>query len=106
MPIRPEDNPKPYKKGQSGNPAGKPKGTLNRSTIIKRWLEAAEDVQNPITGKNERLTQADIMTLALIKEARKGNVNAYKELMDSMFGTKPQTIIQEGEGASFTLKLS
>ena len=28
-----------FKKGVSGNPKGKPKGTLNRSTIAKKWLE-------------------------------------------------------------------
>lgn len=30
----------PFKKGQSGNPAGKPKGTLNKATAeVRGWLE-------------------------------------------------------------------
>jgi hypothetical protein len=33
-----ECNLTPWQAGQSGNPAGKPKGSLNRSTILKRYL--------------------------------------------------------------------
>ena len=53
-------------------------------------------VENPITKQKEQLTQADIMTLAMIKQARSGNVGAYRELMDSMFGKIP--IVQELTG--------
>jgi hypothetical protein len=81
-----EDNLKPFKKGQSGNPAGRKKGSRNRKTIVKQWLDAEETIKNPITGDKEMLSQADIMTLALIKKARNGDVQAYKELMDSGFG--------------------
>ena len=35
-----EENLIPYKKGQSGNPNGRPKGSKNRSTIAKKWLQA------------------------------------------------------------------
>ena len=86
MPIRPEDNPKPFRKAQSGNPKGRPKGTRNRSTIVQQWLESSEVIINPLTGKNQRLQQSDIITLALIKKARKGDVQAFKELMDSGYG--------------------
>lgn len=75
-----------FKKGQSGNPNGRPKGSRNRSTVAKQWLEVIQDVKNPITGKTEGLEQQDIMTLALIKKARNGDVSAYKELMDSAYG--------------------
>ena len=81
-----EENLKPFKKGQSGNPKGREKGSRNRSTIAKHWLEMEEMAKNPITGVKERMQQQDIMTLALIKKARSGDVQAYKELMDSSFG--------------------
>ena len=32
-------NLKPFKKGESGNPNGRPKGSKNRSTIMEKWLE-------------------------------------------------------------------
>jgi hypothetical protein len=87
------------KKGTTLNPKGRPKGARNRSTLAREWLEVSEKVKNPITGVIEQLEQQDIMTLALIKEARKGNVQAYKELMDSAYGkvTQPTDITTQGD---------
>ncbi len=89
-----EDNIKKheFKKGQSGNPAGRPKGSLNRSTIARKWLKAARKGKNPISGEDEVLTQEDIITLALIRKAMDGDVSAYKALMDSGYGTAKDTI--------------
>lgn len=86
------DNLIPFVKGQSGNPNGRPRGTRNRSTLVKEWLEVEQSVVNPITKKTEVLSQSDIMTLALIAKARKGDVSAFKELMDSAFGKVQSTI--------------
>jgi hypothetical protein len=87
----------PFVKGQSGNPKGHPKGLQNRSTVAKRWLTTSESFTNPITGIKEVLTQEDIVTLAQIKEARKGNTNAYRALLDSAHGQPRQTIDLESE---------
>ena len=73
-------------KGETANPNGRPKGARNRATIVREWLETMESYVNPITKEKERLSQADIITLALINKARKGDVAAFKELMDSGFG--------------------
>lgn len=75
-----------WKKGQSGNPKGKPKGTPNRSTIVSKWLEVEETVQNPLTKKMQKLTQEDLITLAQISQARKGNVRSYLALKDDKYG--------------------
>lgn len=91
------ENLKSYKPGESGNPNGRPKGSKNRSTIAKQWLEINEKTSNPITGKTELLTQEDLLTLAQIKKAREGDVNAYKALMDSAYGTPNQKIDQTTE---------
>ena len=91
-----EDNLKPaWEKGESGNPNGRPKGSKNRSTIARRWLEVNQNLKNPITGENETMSQEDLMTLALIKKAREGDVNAYKALMDSGYGAPVQHVDQE-----------
>jgi len=42
--VRPE-------KGQTANPNGRPKGSLNRSTIAKRWLEVMQDSKTPLAAK-------------------------------------------------------
>jgi len=86
-----EQNLNPFKKGQSGNPKGRPVGRKSRSTIAKKWLETPEKFKNPITGEIEELTQEDIGTLALIKKMRSGDVRAYDSLMDSAFGKAVQT---------------
>ena len=79
-----------FEKGISGNPNGRPKGVRNRSTLVREWLEVKQKAKNPITGQTEELEQQDIMTLALIRKAREGDVQAYKELMDSAHGKVEQ----------------
>jgi len=90
-----KENLKPFEKGQSGNPKGRPKGSRNRSTIAREWLEVSQFITNPITGEKEKLEQQDIMTLAIIKKARDGDVAAYKALLDSAYGQPLQQIQQE-----------
>lgn len=95
MPFKKGETPigaKPFVKGQSGNPAGRVKGAKTRATIARKWLEVAQTLKNPITNVTESMSQEDIMTLSLIKEAREGNVNAYKALMDSAYGAPKQDI--------------
>jgi hypothetical protein len=75
-----------FQPGESGNPNGRPKGARNRSTLVREWLEVKQKERNPITGQTEELEQQDMMTLALIKKAREGDVQAYRELMDSAHG--------------------
>lgn len=74
------------------NKEGRPKGSRNRSTIVREILELLEHQKNPITGKHEELTQEQIMTLAVLSKARKGDVRAYQALMDSSYGQPKQQI--------------
>lgn len=85
------DNLKKFKKGESGNPNGRPKGAKSRSTIARKWLEVSQNLKNPITSELESLSQEDLMTLALIKKARAGDVGAYNALMDSGYGKSIQS---------------
>ena len=39
-----------YKSGESGTPSGIPKGSLNRKTVTRMYLEFLEKTTNPITG--------------------------------------------------------
>jgi hypothetical protein len=84
----------PFKKGESGNPLGRPVGVKNRGVIARQWLEASQSAKNPITNEQQMLTQEDIITLALVKKARDGDVAAYKALMDSSYGLPTQSIEQ------------
>jgi hypothetical protein len=83
-----------WDKGESGNPNGRPKGSKNRSTIARYWLEVNQNLKNPLTGTDEEMSQEDLMTLALIKKAREGDVSAYRALMDSGYGAPVQVVEQ------------
>jgi hypothetical protein len=82
-----------FKKGQTGNLNGRPKGVRNRSTIVKHYLEALITQTNALTGNEDTLPASDLMTLKLIKTVlEKGDVQAFKELMDSGYGTIAQNL--------------
>lgn len=93
------NNLKPFKPGQSGNPAGGIKGIKTRATIAKKWLDVETKWTNPITGIEEILSLEDQITLAQIKEARDGERKGtpYKNLMDSRHGAPKQEIEHSGE---------
>jgi hypothetical protein len=77
---------KPFKKGQSGNPAGRPEGARNRSTVLKELLSQNCDFTNPLTLKKETADfETQIMT-ALIVRARRGDVTAIREILDTVYG--------------------
>ena len=79
----------PPNKGEIRNPKGKPKGTKNRSTILKKWIEVTAKLKNPITGKEEIGTVEDKVNLALITRALAGDVSAIKEINDTLYGKIP-----------------
>ena len=81
-----------YKSGESGNPTGRPKGSLNRKTIARIYLAYLQEEVNPLTGIKELLSNEDMTTLALIHKAKLGDVNAYKALMDSAYGAVKQSL--------------
>jgi len=83
--------------GKTGNPNGRPKGTRNRSTIVREWLEAIYSKTNPISGKTESLSIQDHMVISLIGKALKGDVQAFKELMDSGHGKIPDKLLAENK---------
>ena len=81
-----------YKSGESGNPTGRPKGSLNRKTIARIYLAYLQEEVNPLTGIKELLSNEDMITLALIYKTKKGDVKAYKALMDSAYGAVKQNV--------------
>ena len=86
-----EENLKPFKKGEVSNPNGRPKGSKNRSTIARQYLDLITKQKNGLTGEVEELSQEEMITLAMLVKASKGDVNAYKAVMDSAFGQPKQT---------------
>ena len=103
---QPKQNPipnnKPFPKGVSGNPNGRPKGLRNRSTIVREWLETTYKKINPITGQNETLQIQDHLVISLIGKALKGDVQAFRELFDSGHGKVSELLDVTSKGESIT----
>lgn len=107
MPFKPGEIPpgsSPFKPGQSGNPAGRPKGSRNRSTIIRKWLEVLDKGKNPFTGELEDMDIEDKMTLSQLSKAIEGDTQAYKALMDSAYG-QPKQEIEETSTQEITTRI-
>ena len=89
------ENLNPFKPGQSGNPNGRPKGSRNRSTIVKELLEALH-----ASG----LPNVEVATAAIVKKALDGDVVAWEKLMDSGYGkVKDVQQLEGADGAPLTL---
>ena len=80
-----------FKKGQSGNPAGKPKGTQHSKTRLLRLLDLVQKKRNPITGEEEEFTVLELMDMQMIAKALKGDQKAYEAVIDRLEGKPKQT---------------
>lgn len=81
---------KDFKPGQSGNPAGRPKGTPNVATRMRRFLELEMTAKNPITKTEESFTVAELMDLQIISKAVKGDIMAWEKINDRLEGKASQ----------------
>ena len=85
-----------FKKGESGNLKGRPKGVKNRGTIIRDIFNSItqldsfqfNDLQSKFPNIKEGMSIEYLMTLIQVDKAIfKGDTKAYKVLMDSLYGT-------------------
>jgi hypothetical protein len=93
-----EQNLKPFPKGVSGNPAGKPKGVQNSKTRLLRLLELVTKVRNPVTGEEEEFSIAEQLDMQIIAKARKGDLKAYEIILDRLEGKPKQSTEVEVSG--------
>ena len=87
-------NLQPFKEGEDPrrNKEGRPKGALSFKTRIKRWLEAELEEENPETGKRELMPLIDIIILAQIKKAKRGNDRSFELLKNHIESLPKQGI--------------
>lgn len=69
-----------FKRGQSGNPRGRPKKTRNLTTLVRKVLD--ETVDATIEGKRKRIDRLEAMIRVLINNAMKGDTRAIKQVAD------------------------
>lgn len=82
---------KPFKKGQSGNPNGRPRKLPALDKLMAELLGYEE-------GKPEETAAAMAMLRALYKKALKGNTEAVKIIMDRAYGKPKQEIAMNHSG--------
>lgn len=99
-----DQNLKPPKKGEIRNPHGKPVGTKNRSTLLKKWIGVHAKVKNPITKELQEGTVEDLINIALIDKALSGDIQAIKEVNDTLYGkiVEKQDITTKGDRINIT----
>ncbi|MFZ4525665.1 MAG: DUF5681 domain-containing protein [Chlorobium sp.] len=89
MMIR-EKNLIPAKKGEIRNPKGKPKGTRNRATIARQFLEIELKTENVLSGQQEMLSVSEIIVMAQAKAAIEGSLKACEWLFDNAYGKQSE----------------
>jgi len=87
--------PHEFKKGESGNPAGRPTGTRNLSTILREMLE--EDIDVVIDGVKTKKQFKDAIIRKLLQKANGGDLRAIEHIMDRMEGKPKEKIVHEIE---------
>ena len=86
------ENLKPIKPGEVRNPKGYPKGMEHSSTRLKRLLKLTQNLENPITGEQEGFSVLEQLDMQQILKAQKGDLPAYKEVMDRLEGKSKESI--------------
>jgi hypothetical protein len=69
-----------FKKGQSGNPKGRPKGARNLRTVLEECLLAPMPMA--VNGKQVRMATAEVLVKKLAAETSKGSMPAARILME------------------------
>lgn len=98
------ENLKHFEPGQSGNPAGRPKGARSLSTILKEMLEQDIVTENENGNKIKKQCQ-DVIIQKLLQKGAKGDLRAITEILDRVEGKPIQAVKSEGT-SEVTIKFS
>lgn len=85
---------RPFRKGQSGNPGGRPKGKTSGNALVRELLEEIIEYEQVIKGKKTKLkgTAYEIMIRRLRQEALNGDHWAFRELANRGYGMPRQSM--------------
>jgi hypothetical protein len=69
-----------FKKGHSGNPRGRPKGSRNIATLVRQLM--SEQIVVTINGKRKRMSKMSAFLTQSINRAVTGDLKAQRELRE------------------------
>jgi len=69
-----------FRRGQSGNPKGRPKGTLNVATVLEKTLSQTVEVVDEKTQKKTKITKLEAAIQRLVDNAVEGDNYAFRVL--------------------------
>jgi uncharacterized protein DUF5681 len=86
-----------FKKGHSGNPAGRPRGSKNFRTLIDAALD--EKVQVVENGRRRQISKREVIAQQLVNKSAGADLRATKILFD-MFKDESEPTLPEGDSAN------
>ena len=89
-----------FKKGQSGNPQGRPKGSKNLPTLLTEALN--EPVVVAENGRRRKITMRQAIIKQLVKRSATADLRAMKILLDMVRDLERQTEPASSETAEFS----
>jgi hypothetical protein len=89
-----------FKKGQSGNPRGRPKGSKNLPTLLSEALN--EPVVVAENGRRRKITMRQAIIKQLVKRSATADLRAMKILLDMVRDLESQNEPASPETAEFS----
>lgn len=90
----------PWKKGESGNKNGRPKGQRNYETLYREALIQIGKSQDKTPEEIEELMHKSGLTKAI-----KGDYAFYRDVLDRLYGKPKQSVGLEGTGEGGALEI-
>lgn len=69
-----------FKRGQSGNPGGRPKGSKNLPAVIRQELRRQRAIT--LDGQSRKVQQLEVIGIAIVAKAMTGSLSHIQALLD------------------------
>ena len=92
-----------FKPGKSGNPAGRPKGSLNFKTLLANELNSKIKIQE--AGKTKTISKQHAMIKQFVGKALKGDDKAFGKLIPLVMAISAEDLAEVGHALTDDQKL-